>query len=250
MEVNVKKIDKLKHRLNIGLSGKEFADKKNKFYLEASKKIKVPGFRPGKAPLELVEKHHGKTLQQDFIKKHLPVIYQQAVEENNISPAGLPKISDIKITAETLAFVAEVETQPKIDIAPSAYKGMKIKDAETKPDPKQIEATIKKFKDEVKKITEQEFDAQKLAKWASYPDTDSFKNALSVQNHVENLQKRRRSIENQIKTNLLSSINLEVPKAEVERYRNQLVNQQTQQLLQQGIKQEDLEKYKIIWKRK
>ncbi|MFO8052678.1 MAG: trigger factor family protein [Candidatus Omnitrophota bacterium] len=250
MEVNVKKIDKLKHKLDIKLTGKEFTDKKDKFYDQASKKLKVPGFRPGKAPLNLIKKHHEKTLKDEFIKQHLPVIYQQALEQSEITPAGLPQVSDIKITDQALSFVAELEIQPKIEIKESTYKGIKIKDQKTSPDSKQVEEMIKKFKEEVKKITKKEFDDQKLAKWASYPDMNSFKDAINTQLHLDSLQKRRQNIDNQIKTHLLKSIKVEVPKAEIERYHKQLVDRQMQQLQQQGVKQQDLEKYKADFEKK
>lgn len=250
MEVNVKKIDKLKHKLDIKVAGKDFTDKKNKFYSEASKKLKVPGFRPGKAPLDVVKKHHQKTLQDEFIKQHLPVIYQQALEESKISPAGMPQVSDLKVTEDALSFTAEVETQPQIEVKDNIYKGIKIKDQKIKPDSKQIQDMIKKFKEEVKKITEKELDGQQLAKWASYPDMDSFKDAIETQLHLDSLQKRRQNIDNQIKTHLLKSVKTEVPSAEVKRYHQQLINRQMQQLQQQGIKEEDLKKYRDDFEKK
>lgn len=250
MEVNIKKIDKLKHQLNIKVTGKEFSDKKNKFYREASKKLKVPGFRPGKAPLDIIKKHHQNTLQDEFIKQHLPVIYQQALEENKISPAGMPKVSDIKVTEDVLSFTAEVETQPKIEIQENIYKNIKIKDQKVEPDSKQINELIKKFKEEVKKISEKELDEQRLAKWASYPNIDSFKAAIATQIHLDNLQKRRREIDNQIRTHLLKNIKIDVPKSEVERYHKQLVGRQIQQLQQQGLKEDDLKKYKDDFEKK
>jgi trigger factor len=250
MEVNVKKIDKLKHKLDIKLSGKEFTDKKDKFYQQASKKLKVPGFRPGTAPINIIKKHHGKTLQDEFIKQHLPLIYQQALEKSDITPAGLPQVSDIKITDQVLSFMAEVEVQPKIEVKEELYKSIKIKNQKTTPDSKQVEEMIKKFKEEVKKIAKKDLNEEKLAKWASYPDMDSFKDAIKTQIHLDSLQKRRQNIDNQIKTYLLKSVKVEVPKAEVERYHKQLVSRQIQQLQQQGIKQQDLEKYKSDFEKK
>ncbi|MCF7916783.1 MAG: hypothetical protein K9L61_03305 [Candidatus Omnitrophica bacterium] len=244
MEVKVQKIDKLKHKLDIKVTGKDFLDKKNKFYSEASKKLKVPGFRPGKAPLDVVKKHHQKTLEDEFIKQHLPVIYQQALEESKVSPAGMPKVSDVKVTEDTLSFSAEVETQPQIEVKESAYKGIKIKDQKVKPDSKQIKEMIEKFKEEVKKISEKELDDQKLAKWASYPDMDSFQEAIRAQIQLDGLQKRRQDIDNQIRTHLLKNIKIDVPKSEVDRYHQQLVGRQMQQLKQQGLKEDDLKKYK------
>lgn len=250
MQVEIKKIDKLKCKLNISLAGAEFSQKKNQFYKEASQKLKVPGFRPGKAPLELIKKHHGKNLQQEFVNKNLPLFYQQALEEKQISPASLPKISEIKITPESLSFSAELETQPQIEVDEKKYKGIPLKDQKIKADSKQVEEAIKKFKEEVEKDNQAKLETEQLAKWASYPDIESFKNAVSLQIEFENLRKRRQDLENQIRTHLLSAIKLEVPKTEVERYRNQLVSRQIQQLKQQGVEEKEIEKYKTDFEKK
>ncbi len=244
MQVDIKKIDKLKHKLKIELNGKEFNDEKKEFYTKASKQLKVPGFRPGKAPFDLIEKHHKKALQDSFIKEKLPTLYQAAVEKSSISPVGLPKVSDVKMTSEALSFTAEIEVQPEIKVDESSYKGMKIKTKETKPSKKQVDEAIKKFKDEIKKITDQKMDEEKLARWASYPNMNSFREAVSVQIELENLQERKRFIEKQIRDNLLNLLKPEVPQSDIERYQAQLVNQQIQQLKQQGIKQEEIDKYK------
>lgn len=250
MEVNVRKIDKLKHKLNIGLTGKEFLEEKNKFYRQAAKKFRVPGFRPGKAPLEVIEKHHKEALKEDFIKGYLPIAYQQAVKENNINPASLPKISEVNMTSDAFTFTAEIEIQPEIDIDQAVYKGIKIKTQSVKPEAKEVEQTIKKFQEEVKNITGTELDRQKLARWASYPDSDSFKEAIETQIHLENIQKRRRNVEEQIRKHLLDSVKLEVPEAEVTNYHRQLVERQLQQLRQQGVNQKDLDKYKEDFEKK
>ncbi|GEM_PF-410075 len=243
MQVNIQKINKLKHKLEIGISGKEYITKKDDFYSQASKNLKVPGFRPGKAPIDLLKKHHGEALKQKFIEKYIPIFYQQAIQENKILPAGLPKISDLQVTEENISFSAELEVQPQISINEDIYKGIKIKDQEVKPDQKIITETIKKFKEETKKITSYDLNEQKLAKWASYSNMDSFREAIAVQIHLDNLQKRRQNIENQIRTHLINSIKPEVPAAETEQYQKQLLSQQTQQLMRQGIKQEDIDKY-------
>lgn len=243
MEVKIKKINKLKHKLDIELKGEEFQQKKSDFYQKAIQKIKIPGFRPGKAPVELVEKHHKKALQESFIEKQLPLIYQEVIEKNNILPVGLPKISEIKMTSDFLSFAAEIEIQPEINLDDTAYKGMKIKQQKITVDTKQVENTLKSFKEEAEKAANCTLSPEKLAKWAAYPDIGLFKEAITAQIKLENLRQRKISIENQIKDNLLKSVEIDVPEAEVDSYQKQLLSHQLEQLQRQGISQDDLKKH-------
>src|SRR4030043_1093606 len=100
MKVESKKLDKLKYRIQIEVRGEEFLKEKDEFYRSNSKNFKVPGFRPGSAPLEVLEKHHGKMLKEEFLKQALPLFYHKALEQQGIAAASLPTISDVEIASD------------------------------------------------------------------------------------------------------------------------------------------------------
>ena len=81
MKVDVKKIDKLKRKFTIQVESKDFVNEKKEVYQLHSKTLKVPGFRPGSAPVDILEKHHGPFLKEELLKKVLPIFYGEALKQ-------------------------------------------------------------------------------------------------------------------------------------------------------------------------
>ena len=105
---------------------KEALDKAfEEVYGEIAKMANIPGFRVGKAPLDLVKKHYTKDAKEEVLKRLLPEAYRAALEEHKISPIGMPEISDVSFEeGKPLSFRAKVDTRPKFKIV--NYKGIKI----------------------------------------------------------------------------------------------------------------------------
>jgi trigger factor len=105
---------------------KETLDKAfGEVYVEIAKAANIPGFRAGKAPLDLVKKHYTKDAKEEVLKRLIPEAYKSALEEHKINPIGLPKISDVIFEeGKPLLFKAKVDTRPKFKI--KNYKGIKI----------------------------------------------------------------------------------------------------------------------------
>lgn len=105
---------------------KETIDKAfEEVYAEFTKAANIPGFRPGKAPKELVKKHYAKEAKKEVISQIIPEAYQKAVEEHKIEPLGHPEITDLVFEeGKPMTFKAKVNTRPKFKIG--NYKGVKI----------------------------------------------------------------------------------------------------------------------------
>ena len=244
MKIEVKKLDKIRRILKIEVKGDEFLKEKKQTYQEAAKHLKVPGFRPGNVPLELLEKHHGKTLKEELARKIVPHFYRRALEQEKVIPAGLPRIFDVEIDTEALNFSAEVEVRPELELKESSYKGIKIKDTKVDIKDQEIENFIVKVKDEVKKVLGQDVDDADVARWASYPSLELFKKAIRAQLSVEKLQERRQNIDSQLRKQLLKEFKADLPKGEIERHHKELVDRELYQLQVQGIPQADIDKYR------
>ncbi len=90
-----------------------------------SKIASIPGFRAGKAPLDLVEKHYGDRATREVIEELVSDSYYKALEESGLIPLGLPQISDVNLNDEkALSFKAEFNIRPKIEL--KDYKGLKL----------------------------------------------------------------------------------------------------------------------------
>jgi trigger factor len=97
---------------------------------------KVPGFRPGKAPANLVERQlDPAALQSEFIDQAINQLYVGAIEQEKLRPAAAPQVALSKfVPYTTLEFTAEVEVVG--DIVLANYKNIKLA-------PKKIEVTAK-----------------------------------------------------------------------------------------------------------
>ncbi|MCK9573385.1 MAG: hypothetical protein M0R20_03165 [Candidatus Omnitrophica bacterium] len=244
MKVEVKKIDKIKRVINVELSGEDFINEKKEAYKEIGKNIKMSGFRPGTAPLEILEKHHLKTLKEEFLRKMLPAYYEKALGEVKLSPAGLPRIYDVELSETTLVFAAEFDTKPEIELKDSNYRDIKIKEKKIEVKEEEIEKVLINLKEGIKKTLNKDLTDDELCRWAGYADMASFKDAIKIEISVEKLRERRKRIDSQISQHLLKSIDVALPQNEVEHYHKELVNREIHNLRLRNVPNEDIEKYK------
>ncbi|MFH0930543.1 MAG: trigger factor, partial [Candidatus Zixiibacteriota bacterium] len=126
MKVNVTEEKAWKRVLEIEIPVEKIKDEFDSVYLEYQRKAKVPGFRPGKAPLELIKKRYKDTATKDVLENLLPEAYQEAVKQTNLIPLTLPLLKDIEYQEGLpLKFKAQIEIRPEIE--PKDYKGLQLK---------------------------------------------------------------------------------------------------------------------------
>jgi FKBP-type peptidyl-prolyl cis-trans isomerase (trigger factor) len=244
MKIDVKKLDKIRRVLKIELSGEGFVKERNDAYVEIGKSLKVSGFRPGAAPLVILEKQHGNVLRDEFLNRHLPAYYNKAIEEQKLIPAGMPRIYDVKFTDDGLVFFAELEVRPDIELTDDTYKGIKVKDKKIEIKPEEIEKILTNLKGGVKKVTEKDLDDATLAKWACYPDVETLKEAIKTELFAQKNQERRKKINDQVIKHLIKEVKVELPKSEVERHHKQLIEREIYNLQSRGVSETEIEKYK------
>ena len=89
------------------------------------KQAALPGFRPGKAPKELVLKKYEKDIQDEVKRKLISDSYRKAVEEKKIDVLGYPDIEEIQFgRGQALQFAATIETEPEFPLP--EYKGLPV----------------------------------------------------------------------------------------------------------------------------
>src|SRR5690349_16126603 len=93
---------------------------------EFQREAAFPGFRPGKAPLDMVLRKYEKDIQTEVKKKLISDSYKKAVEEQKLDVLGYPDIEEIQFNrGQPLQFAATVETAPEFELP--EYKGLPLK---------------------------------------------------------------------------------------------------------------------------
>ncbi|MGD2278694.1 MAG: trigger factor [Candidatus Omnitrophota bacterium] len=125
MKSKLKKLKGTARELDIMLLSGEVNKALDDILKEIGKTAEIPGFRPGKAPLDIVRKKYEKDAADEVKKRLIPEAYQQALNENKLNPVSYPEISDISIDTDgSLRFKAKVDVYP--DIKLRKYKGLQI----------------------------------------------------------------------------------------------------------------------------
>ncbi|KCR15680.1 trigger factor [Mycobacterium tuberculosis] len=116
MKSTVEQLSPTRVRINVEVPLAELEPDFQRAYKELAKQVRLPGFRPGKAPAKLLEARIGREAMLDqIVNDALPSRYGQAVAESDVQPLGRPNIEVTKKEyGQDLQFTAEVDIRPKI----------------------------------------------------------------------------------------------------------------------------------------
>ena len=113
-------------KLELTIEAQKFDDAIKKVYFQSAKYFNIPGFRKGKAPINIVEKYYGKEIfYEDAFNEVVPEELEAAVKENNLEIVSRPDIDVKQIEkGKDLIFTAVFQTKPEAKLG--KYKGIEI----------------------------------------------------------------------------------------------------------------------------
>ena len=130
------KVEKTKNanevKLEITVDAEKFDNAIKKVYFKSAKYFNIPGFRKGKAPMQIVEKYYGKEIfYEDAFNEVAGEALDEAVKENDLYVVSRPDIDVTQIEkGKDLIFIAVMQTKPEAELG--KYKGVEIKKIEYK----------------------------------------------------------------------------------------------------------------------
>jgi len=215
---------------------KEMVQKKyDEVYAQMGKEAKVPGFRPGKAPRNVLEQHHGAVAREEVIKGLVSESYDKSIKEEKIDVIDLPQISEVRFENDILTYKAEVEVKPEIKI--KQYKGLKLKKDEVKASAKDVEAALEDLKKERAGV-----DDERLAKSLGYRSAGELKDCLEKQIFLKKENEARAKLEKEIIEKVLKNTSFKVPETLVVRRAHELEHQAMDQMAKYGMNEEQIKK--------
>ena len=118
MKSTVEKLSPTRVRINVEVPFTELQPDFDRAYKQLAQQVRLPGFRPGKAPAKLLEARVGRgAVLQQVVNDALPSRYSEAVTTSEVRPLGQPDIEVTKIEdGEELVFTAEVDVRPDIEL--------------------------------------------------------------------------------------------------------------------------------------
>ena len=126
MKSTVEQLSPTRVRINVEVPFEELKPDFDRAYKALAQQIRVPGFRPGKAPAKLLEARVGRgAVLEQVVNDALPGRYSEAVTTQEVKPLGQPEIEITKLEdGQELTFTAEVDVRPEVTLPD--YSGIDV----------------------------------------------------------------------------------------------------------------------------
>ena len=126
MNVTVENLGPCKKLFRVEVDAPAVDAKLDEVTHEFQKQVRLPGFRPGKAPRHLVIKAYGPRIDEEAKQKLVAQWYRQAVEERKLRIVGRPDLEEIQFArGQPFQFAVTLETAPEFELP--EYKGLPVK---------------------------------------------------------------------------------------------------------------------------
>ena len=235
MKTEVKKTGQHKRELTVQVEGDIVRQKFDEVYKRINKEAKVPGFRPGNVPRDILEKHYSGAAQEGVLKELLPEAYNQALGEADLHPVSLPEISQVDLGKDSLSFKANLEVRPDIDL--KNYKGLKIEYKPIEVNADETNQALDKLRKNYQQLPDKEF-----ARSLGYPDFEELRNAIERQIYLEKTRTQQVNLENALIQQLLKQVNFQIPPSLINQQLERLAKQAQVDLALRGMSKEEIEK--------
>lgn len=148
MEIEVTDAGACKKNLVIELPAEEVAREFERISQRLAKVAKVPGFRPGRAPVNIVKRRFYQEIKSELIHDLLHKSYKQAIEQRQLEPISEPTLEKVEFDlGAPLRLELSFETLPEIEI--EDYRGLEVKIEEQAVGEAEVDAELERLREQL-----------------------------------------------------------------------------------------------------
>ena len=144
----VKHLDPTQVELEIEIAGAELSKARERAFRELVRNVRIPGFRPGKAPRKVFEAQYGTAqIEERAMNAVVPDVYDRALQENNLEPVDQPQMELLpEEEGQPLRVRATVSVRPQIELG--TYKGIPLEGSSSAVSDQQVEDALQELRKE------------------------------------------------------------------------------------------------------
>ena len=116
MQVSLEATSGIERKLTITLPVEEIDVEVDKRLQDLSRRVRLDGFRPGKVPMKVVRRRYGDGARQEVLGEMMQSSFFEAIQEQELNPAGAPSVETASDSDEGYTFVATFEIYPEITL--------------------------------------------------------------------------------------------------------------------------------------
>jgi trigger factor len=157
MQVNVETINPVTKKVSIEIPADQVNSEIQKTYANIQKRARIQGFRPGKAPLQLIKRTYSDSMRDEVMRRFYETTLFKTLAEQKIEPIDAPTIeSDVLEEGTPFKYSALVEVMPEVLL--TQYTGLEITKERYTFDPQKIEDEIARMRDGMAQLVPVEAD--------------------------------------------------------------------------------------------
>src|SRR5438105_7749046 len=148
MLLNYEDLSPVRKAVEVEIPADRISTEAQRVTTEFSRHAKLPGFRPGKVPANVVRTRFAKEIQEEVMSRLLPLSFREAIADKNVEPVGDPRLQRIDpyIEGAPVKYKAEFEVKPQIELR--EYRGIEIDDPKIEVSDSDVENMIERLRDQ------------------------------------------------------------------------------------------------------
>lgn len=147
MNVTVADAGPCRKTLRIEIPAEKVAEEYRQVLSLYAKAAKIPGFRPGKAPAPLVERHYAREIGDEVKDRLIPSGYHEALEQKKLDPVAILGVHDVAYqTGQPMSFSVTLDVPPEFSLP--KYREIPVQGKKVEIDEKQVDETIERIREQ------------------------------------------------------------------------------------------------------
>jgi trigger factor len=140
-------IEGCKHSIEVSVPVEDVLKETERVAADLQKKVRLPGFRPGKTPVGMVKSRFANEIRQDVIESLVPRFFHEAATKEGLQVVGRPNVVDVHFhDGEPLKFKAEFEVAPTVELG--EYRGLTVTYSEPTVSDEDVDKRIESIRDQ------------------------------------------------------------------------------------------------------
>ena len=148
MLLNYEDLSSVKKAVEVEIPADLISNEAKRVTNEFSRHAKLPGFRPGKVPTNIVRTRFAKEIQDEVMSRLLPRSFRDAIADKGVEPVGDPQLQHIDpyIEGAPVKYKAEFEVKPQIELR--EYRGIEIDEPKIEVNDGDVDSMIERLRDQ------------------------------------------------------------------------------------------------------
>ena len=148
MKVEVNRLNSCKTELAIEVEAERWKPDYEAICQKYLRQARVPGFRPGRAPLPIVQQRFGDSIRADFLDAALHKYFREAVESESLTPLSPPAVTEVTFSpGRPFSFKATFEVPPSLELP--NYKGLEIEQVPAEVKDEEVETALGQLQEQL-----------------------------------------------------------------------------------------------------